>query len=156
MHLDEPGTVIHLHGAASNPESMVVTTREYLEHYDDRTVQHFLGELFEKKTVLFVGYGLKEVEVLEHILRRGSARASTQERRRFALQGYFFSQARLYERLHRYYERSFGVHVIGFPLDYATYDQQTDILNHWAQRLKVKRQPLVDDIAKIDEVLGAG
>jgi hypothetical protein len=54
-YLDEPGTVVHLHGAINRPETMVVTTKEYLEHYDHENVQHFLGELFAKKTVLFVG-----------------------------------------------------------------------------------------------------
>ena len=66
--LNEPGTVVHLHGAISKPETMIVTTKDYLEHYDHENVQEFLGELFEKKTILFLGYGLEEAEILEYIL----------------------------------------------------------------------------------------
>ena len=112
-HLNEPGTVVHLHGAISRPETMVVTTKNYLEHYDHENVQHFLRELFAKKIVLFIGYGLEETEILEHILRRGAVEL-TSDRRRFALQGYFRSQDPLYMNLHHYYEKSFGVHLIGF------------------------------------------
>ena len=86
--LNEPGTVVHLHGSVSKPETMIVTTGDYLKLYDHENVQAFLGELFKKKTILFLGYGLEEAEILEHILRRGSAKR-TSELKRFALQGFF-------------------------------------------------------------------
>ena len=154
-HLDEPGTVVHLHGGISHPETMVVTTKDYLEHYDDPNVQHFLGELFASKTVLFIGYGLEETEVLEHILRRGGVK-TTADRRRFVLQGYFRSQQPLYENLHRYYEKSFGVHVIGFVRDHEDYDQQKTLLRDWAPRIKIKRPPLARDMELLNKVLGNG
>lgn len=117
--LDKPATVIHLHGCVSKPETMIVTTKDYLEHYDDENVQVFLGDLFDRKVVLFLGYGLEEAEVLEHILRRGvrAEDLKTGERRRFSLQGFFRSYEPLYKELYRYYEISFGVHLIGFERD---------------------------------------
>lgn len=154
-HLDKPGTVIHLHGGITHPETMVVTTKDYLEHYDDANVQHFLGELFASKTVLFIGYGLEESEILEHILRRGSVK-TTADRRRFVLQGYFRSQQPLYENLHRYYEKSFGVHVIGFVRDHEDYRQQETLLRDWAPRIKIKRPPLAHDMELMNKVLGNG
>lgn len=154
-HLDEPGTVIHLHGGISHPETMVVTTKDYLEHYDDANVQHFLGELFASKTVLFIGYGLEESEILEHILRRGSVK-TTADRRRFVLQGYFRSQQPLYENLHRYYEKSFGVHVIGFVRDHEDYRQQETLLRDWAPKIIIKRPPLDRDMELLNRVLGNG
>ncbi|MFZ2541754.1 MAG: SIR2 family protein [Gallionella sp.] len=154
-HLDEPGTVIHLHGGISHPETMVVTTKDYLEHYDDPNVQHFLGELFASKTVLFIGYGLDEAEILEHILRRGSVK-STADRRRFVLQGYYRSQQPLYENLHRYYEKSFGVHVIGFVRDHENYKQQETLLRDWAPKIKINRPPLTHDLELMNKVLGDG
>lgn len=154
-HLDEPGTVVHLHGAISRPETMVVTTKDYLEHYDHENVQHFLGELFAKKVVLFIGYGLEEAEILEHILRRGAVE-STKDRRRFALQGYFRSQDPLYRNLHQYYEKSFGVHLIGFVRDHKDYYQQEAIFKDWAPQIQVRRPTLDADIALMNEVLGNG
>lgn len=153
--LDEPAVVAHIHGAISKPGTMIVTTRDYLTHYDDKNVQHFLGELFDRKTVLFLGYGLEEAEVLEHILRRGSA-TTTRNRRRFALQGFFRSQEPLYQRLHQYYHESFGVHLIGFIRDFADYRQQEAILSTWSTRIKINKPALADDVARINKVLGDG
>jgi len=152
-HLDEPGTVVHLHGTISSRETMVVTTKRYLEHYDHENVKHFLRELFAKKIVLFIGYGLEEAEILEHILRRGAVE-STQDRRRFALQGYFRSQEPLYKNLHQYYEKSFGVHLIGFVRDHKDYTQLEAIIRDWVPQIQVKKPTLDADIARMNEVLG--
>ena len=62
--LREPGAVVHLHGSVDEPESMVITTPNYLRHYSDDQVQDFLSDLFERQTVLFLGYGLYVSEVL--------------------------------------------------------------------------------------------
>lgn len=152
-HLDTPGTVIHLHGSVSDQAKMIVTTRDYLEHYDNKFVQSFLGDLFERKTVLFLGYGLEEAEILEHVLRRGGV-SDRAERKRFALQGYYLSQKPLYENLYRYYRKSFGVHVIGFVRDHKDYKQQEAIFNDWGSKIVVKEPPLAADMEKMNEVLG--
>ncbi len=152
--LNEPGTVVHLHGAITKPEAMVVTTKQYLEHYDHENVQEFLGELFERKTVLFLGYGLEEAEILEHILRRGSAKR-TSHRRLFALQGFFSSQKPLYENLHAYYEKSFGVHLLGFVRDHDNYKRLEGIIKSWASQIEVRKPPLAADHDFLDEVLSS-
>lgn len=151
--LNEPGTVVHLHGAKSKPDTMIVTTKDYLEHYDNENVQEFLGELFEKKTVLFLGYGLEEAEILEHILRRGSVQ-QTRDRRRFSLQGFFLSQRPLYENLHNYYEKSFGVHLLGFVRDHENYNQLEGIIKSWSNLIEIRKPPLAVDNDFMDEVLG--
>ena len=149
--LDTPGTVIHLHGAIGNPDTMIITTKDYLEHYDDENIQTFLHSLFGKKTIVFLGYGLNEMEILEHILRRGSA-TETEERKRFMLQGFFENQQSLYEKLSLYYERSFGVHLLGFPRDYEDYRCQVRILENWSRKLNVRQPSLGHDADLIDEV----
>lgn len=152
-HLDTPGTVIHLHGSISDQQTMVVTTKDYLTHYDDKFVQKFLGHLFARKTILFIGYGLEEAEILEHVLRRGGV-SHNDERKRFLLQGYYLSQKPLYENLHSYYKKSFGVHLIGFVRDHNDYAQQESILEDWSSKIVVKNPPLAADLQLINEVLG--
>ena len=150
-HLDNPGTVIHLHGAISNPGTMIVTTEDYLKHYDNENVCEFLNELFSRKTVVFIGYGLDEVEILEHILRRGSA-SLTGDRRRFLLWGCFKSEQLLYEKLYLYYEKSFGVKLLGYLRDYKNFACQEDIIKSWSQKLKIKKPSLTTDADLIAEV----
>ncbi|MBK6864415.1 MAG: SIR2 family protein [Ideonella sp.] len=62
--LTERGAVIHLHGSYTDPSSMVVSLKDYIEHYAALRVQAFLSAMFKSHTVLFVGYGLAELEVL--------------------------------------------------------------------------------------------
>ena len=151
--LNEPGSVVHLHGCIQNADSMVITTKDYLEHYDSEKVQSFLGELFEKKTVLFLGYGLEEAEILETILRRGRVKGET-ERKRFAIQGFFRSELPLYEKLSEYYENSFGVHLLGFIRDFENYDGLEEIIRSWADQIEIREPPLVEDLNFMNEVLG--
>ena len=153
--LNEPGTVVHLHGCINRPETMIVTTKDYLEHYDNENVKQFLKELFERKTVIFIGYGLEEFEILEHILRRGQAKP-TQDRKLFALQGYFYSQGPLYANLHNYFEKSFGVHLLGYARDHEDYGGLKSTIRSWVSRITIKAPPLVEDVEYMNRVLDNG
>jgi len=157
VHLDKNGNVIHLHGCHDDPNSMIVTTRDYLEHYSSKELQTFLTYLFAKKTVLFLGYGLDEIEVLESIVRNaGGIVAGEQKRiRRFILQGFFSAEDGLARTLEEYYRESFGIQLIGFPKDKKNYGQQVDILAAWARQMKFGSVEFVDEVAALeDEIRG--
>ncbi|MEW6997758.1 SIR2 family protein [Colwelliaceae bacterium BS250] len=151
-----PGTVIHLHGDMDNQNEMIVTTRDYLQHYDNENVKYFLGELFEQYTVFFVGYGLEEAEILEHVLRRGGVtnEGDGAQKRRFAIQGFFNSDQPLYDQLRKYYQKSFGVKLIGFTRDYNDYVQLEKIIKDWAENIDVKPPALIDAQDEIDAIVG--
>lgn len=150
--IDDPGTVVHLHGSVSKPETMVVTTGEYLLHYEHENVKHFLGELFDRKTVLFIGYGLEEAEILEHILRRGSAKKTVQ-RKRFSLQPFFSSEETVYKHLHSYYKDTFGVHLLGYNRDHEDYKQLEFLMKSWVSQIEIKRPPLGAVVDYMNKVL---
>ncbi len=153
VNLDKNGNVVHIHGCMDDPDTMVITTKDYLDHYSSKEVQDFLRYLFEKKTVLFLGYGLDEIEVLEYILRRGGITTNPgKERiRRYILQGFFNAEMALYELLRDYYLDSFATELIGFPKDYKDYGHQVEILISWAKKLKFKDIALADEAAAMEE-----
>ena len=155
--IDVNGNVIHLHGCIDDPESMIITTKDYLDHYSNLFIRDFLTYLFESKTVLFLGYGLEEIEVLEYILRRGNAtnKKVIQYTRRFLLQGFFHAEKTLFEMLKRYYLEAFDAEIISFPKDYKYYSQQEDILAKWAEKLAFRRMSLIDEVDALeDEING--
>lgn len=151
--LKTPGTVIHLHGDMDNPDTMIVTTRDYLAHYDKNKVQHFLAELFKDYVVVFIGYGLEEAEILEHIFRRSGVKEPSEERQRFLLQPFFTSEQSLYDRLKVYYQKSFDVHLIGYSRDQKNYHQLENVIELWSLKLNVRPPTLVDDLDMIDRIL---
>ena len=146
--LDKQGNVIHLHGCVKNPEKMVIATKDYLKHYSNKQVQDFLEYLFENKTVLFLGYGLEEFEILEYILKYGVIKDGVKKakvKRFFMLQGFFDAEKSLYGTLKHYYMDSFSVELIGFRRDEKNYKQQIDILEKWAENISFKPLALSDE-----------
>ena len=147
--LDGQGNVIHLHGCVKNPKSMVITTKDYLEHYSDKQVQDFLEYLFKSKTILFLGYSLEEVEILEYILKysvkNNNKKEEKKEKRLFMLQGFLAKEQPLYKRLKDYYTESFSVELIGFEKNKINDKHQTIILEKWAKKLSFKPLALSDE-----------
>ncbi len=152
----QPGTVVHLHGSVSKPETMIVTTDDYLKHYDSQKVQNLLVSLFKKHTVLFLGYGLEEAEILEHILRKGSAEKIKNRRKIFALQGFFGNEQYLYENLYNYYKESFGVHLLGFLRDNENHECQVGIIKEWMHTLEIGKPTLSNKYQSMIEILKDG
>ena len=129
---------------------MIVSTQDYLEHYATPEVRDFLAYLFRRKSVLFLGYGLEEVEVLEYILRKGGARPE-EHARRYIVQGFFNAERRLFELLSEYYRSGFGTTLIPFPRDELGYGQLTEIIDDWATALQFGGLALADEIAALED-----
>jgi len=91
--LSQPNTVVHLHGCVSDPKNMIMTTRDYIRHYrndrefakdaqNENRVLTFLEHLLREKTVLFIGYGLEELEILEYVIQKAHRSPHTQSEAR--------------------------------------------------------------------------
>lgn len=154
-NLRTPGNIIHLHGCIDDPENMIITTGDYLSHYDNEFVKVFLTNLFDKYTVVFLGYGLEEIDILEYILKKGQTKKES-TRKRFYLEGFFGYQEELCKNLIDYYRDYFGVHLLGFKRDKNDFNQLTEILKKWSSELRVSSPALVEDLSVIDEVLNNG
>jgi hypothetical protein len=141
---------------------MILTTPDYVRHYaNDRRadgpkgenrVLTFLGFLFSEKNVLFVGYGLEELELLEYIIGKArlTARGKT-EIRHFLLQGFFSHEKELARSLSNYYAEC-GIELIPFLRDQKDWDQLIDALEEYA-RVAPAGAPLNVQIFKEMEAL---
>jgi hypothetical protein len=115
--------------------------------------------LFEKKTVLFMGYGLEEIEVLEYILKQGGAIETINRAkpriRRFIVQGFFDADKHLFDFLYDYYRESFESELIAFPKDHKDHEQLVELIRDWAKSLAFKRLELADQAERLeDEIRG--
>ena len=151
--LNRPNTVIYLHGSMHEPDGMILTTQHYVRHYaNDRLGQDgertennvltFLDFLFKEKNVLFVGYGLAELEILEYVIvkaRLNSAPAQ-REMRHYLLQGFFSHEQEVARSLIPYY-RECGIELLPFLRDQLNWNQLIDVLEEFA-RLSPAGPPL--------------
>jgi hypothetical protein len=148
--LSTPNTVIHLHGSLRDPGGMVLTTQDYVKHYaNDRMsgdpakenrVLTFLGYLFREKAVLFVGYGLDELEILEYVIVKARVQSS-REARHYIIQGFFSHEIELLNSMRTYF-RDCGITLIPFLRDQKDWKQLHEVLEHFASQAPIS-EPLV-------------
>ena len=164
-NLNQSQTVFHLHGMLNDPKGMVITTRDYITHYaNDRTETDadgenrtltFLGHLFSSKTVLFVGYGLEDLEILEYVIQKARMLApdGEAEARHFMLQGYFSHQSELMRSLTQYY-RQCDIQLLPFQRDQKDWAQLIDVLENFAGALPATAPLDVQLQAEMEDLLG--
>jgi hypothetical protein len=145
-NLDVANAVFHIHGSIRDRESMVLTTVNYLNLYSSHRIDGkgnpenpfltFLQTLFRLKNVLFVGYGLNELEVLEYIVQKGIKIPSNtrEEPRHYVLQGFFTHERELARSLEKYF-RPFGIGVLPFSRDEHGWDQLVMVIEYLAREI---------------------
>lgn len=131
--LDRGGTVVHLHGHVGCRRSMIISINDYDKHYVSDEVDHLLKHLFARRTVLFLGYGLSEREIMEKILQWRKKRRANNGL--FILQGFYGHESYLYNSLRLFYQEQFQANLIGFSMDAKEYRQQEDIIEKWSETL---------------------
>ena len=164
-NLNQPNTVIHLHGSLVDPDGMILTTQHYVRHYaNDRLsgnpdkenrVLTFLEHLFEQKTVLFVGYGLEELEILEWVIlkARRPPRAAPHEAKHYLLQGFYSHEHDLMRSLTRYYLEECGIQLIPYLRDHKDGDQILDVLEEFARAAPASNPLYVQEFAEMKDLL---
>ncbi len=145
-NLDVPDAVFHIHGSICDRGSMVLTTVDYLDRYSSHRIDGkgnhenpfltFLQTLFQLKNVLFIGYGLNELEVLEYVVQKGIERLpnNDEEPRHYVLQGFFSHERELARSLESYF-RQFGIGLLPFSRDECDWDQLVVVIEYLAREL---------------------
>lgn len=162
-----PGTVVHLHGALAEPEGMILSTSDYIQRYaNDRRrneadvenpVLRFLEFLFAERTVLFIGYGLEELEILEYVVLKARASADPQanDARHYLLLGFFSFEATLCASLQDYFLKECGIQMIPFSRDDGDWRQLIEVLREFSAALPVNDVMIAQQLVEM-EALASG
>ena len=147
--LAERGSVIHLHGTYMEPESMVVSLKDYIEHYADPRVKAFLSEMFRHYTVLFVGYGLAELEILEHVIRSNDS-LETGTARHVLLYPYRSTESVQKGFIEDYFREQCGVHISPYCIDNKGYREVVDVFRIWVSELDIREPTILNLQVRLD------
>ncbi|MGE0671729.1 MAG: SIR2 family protein [Methylibium sp.] len=154
--LTERGAVIHLHGSYTDPSSMVVSLKDYIEHYADLRVQAFLSAMFKNHTVLFVGYGLAELEVLDHIIRSNeSLRTRTAEPRHFLLYAHRSTESVQTRFIEQFFRDQCGVCVVPYCIDAKGHQEVVEVFKGWKSELDVRDPTTLDLQSHLDRCIAS-
>ncbi len=154
--LTERGAVIHLHGSYTDPSSLVVSLKDYIEHYADLRVQAFLSAMFKNHTVLFVGYGLAELEVLDHIIRSNeSLRTGTAEPRHFLLYAHRSTESVQTRFIEHFFRDQCGVCVVPYCIDAKGHQEVVEVFKGWKSGLDVRDPTTLDLQSHLDRCIAS-
>ncbi|MGY4831196.1 SIR2 family protein [Sphaerotilaceae bacterium SBD11-9] len=154
--LTERGAVIHLHGSYTDPSSMVVSLKNYIEHYADLRVQAFLSAMFKNHTVLFVGYGLAELEVLDHIIRSNeSLQTVTAEPRHFLLYAHRSTESVQTRFIEQFFRDQCGVGVVPYCIDAKGHQEVVEVFRGWKSELDVRDPTTLDLQSHLDRCIAS-
>ena len=151
-----PDTVMYLHGSLEDQPGMVVSTRNYIDRYaydrdaGENGLLTFLQYLFLNKTVLFVGYGLDELEILEYVILKGLRKSrSAKETKHYLLQGFKTEEADLFDIWEAYFLEQCGVTLLPFNCD-AGWGQLRNVLSAFADALPQNAADTVEDFRDME------
>ena len=160
--LSQPNTVVHLHGSLLEPGTMIMTTSDYISRYaaynrssDDPKTENpvltFLTFLFQYRTVLFIGYGLEELEILEYVLSKGPR--GTGEVRHYILQGYFSHEEMLLRNMSVYYRDECGIELVPFLRDEKDWEQLLDVIEAFADGMPASNPLVQQEMQDMENLL---
>ena len=141
---------------------MILTTQDYIRHYaNDRgpgdpeaenRILTFLDYLFREKTVLFIGYGLQELEILEYVITKAKqSQSGKPEVRHYLVQGFFLHEEELARNLNAYYRES-GIELISFSKDEKGWDQLLDVVERFAREMPAS-DLVLEDFSQMEALL---
>lgn len=107
----------------------IVTMTDYLTHYyndNQDGVKNFLTKVFKEYSIIFIGIGLEEFELLQYLL--GS------EKKHHALVSTYMNDTNLLKMKKDYFLK-FGINAYGYYLDFNGYQRLYDVLNAWVKEI---------------------
>jgi hypothetical protein len=143
----------HIHGYIEKERSLVFLKNKYLERYsgEDKDFRTFMKKMFSRETpILFVGYGLKEFELLSLLINSGD---QGHEYNRFALMPYYKRDQHLL-KFDKIYFSNFGISILEYYIDENGYDELYEVIKKWSDiisettNLAHEDQKLIDDVVK--------
>lgn len=134
-HTNFRNHLFYLHGRF-NPngpfDNLVFTAPEYVHRYNDDTFIEFLENIFKRdNTILFIGYGLNEFELIDYIM----TKTGSVGRKVYLLYGFCENEDILYEAKKAYF-KALGIELIPYNLSKNGYDSLIDVLKELYKNYK--------------------
>ncbi len=128
------GNIFYLHGAVKNLNKTVFVIDSYFEHYWESTkIMDFLHEIFSGAySVLFIGYGLNEYEILQSLFRATKQRKSGEvDLYKHYLLAPIYSKDLAKFNVDKEYLKIYSVKAIPYFIDYEGYGRLKNVLRQF-------------------------
>ena len=147
------GNIFYLHGSINQVEKAILGIDQYIEYYyQGSSAKDFLREVFaENYTVLFIGYGLEEYEILQNIyLAVNNTPLQSRTLHHFVLTPLYTRDIAKFN-IQSNYLKMFSVCPIPYFIDHVGYSKLFEVLENLIPLARACRAPL-DKLNEIDSV----
>ena len=142
--------IVYLHGKAvkpgshcedSIPNKIILTLEDYLEHYKDKEGlgKEFLSHIFAEHVFLFIGFGLREFEIIQHIQRPDISHTH------YILLGASDYEYPILEQYKKYYSL-LNITPIFYNMSKKGYHQLESVLAKWSLDIRTARKERLNEL----------
>ena len=140
----------HIHGSILERHSLIFKVPEYIQRYNDPEFREFLKRIFSEYTVLFVGYGMDEFELLDFLITKFDPEKGG-ELKHFILLPFYKGEENILGFEQNYYN-SMGISVLAYEKDDRGYDQLYEVIKRWNSEINQTSTYLYDSYKVIEDV----
>ncbi len=139
-----------LHGNIYTQNSITLTQEQYSNLYSQENYRQSLEKIFNHYNIIFIGYGLKEVEILDFLLKKSGVKKDN-IKKRFLLAPFYSNQEKLYNMEQIYFD-VFNINIIPYDISKTGYRQLENVLVSWNKDLELSIDR-INDFNSIDNII---
>jgi len=147
----DPTKLYRIHGSILDRESLIFKVQDYIRTYRDSEFQSFLRHIFNSRTVLFVGYGMSEFELLDFIITKADTGHEIELKHFILLSFYTGEEADL--KFEQQYHNKMGITVVPYQKDENGYNQLYEVIKDWNTRINQTSTFLYETYKEIEDIV---
>jgi len=144
------GKLYKIHGTIEDEKSIIFTVSQYLNRYRKENFINFLWTIFNTRTIIFLGYGLEEFEILDFLVTKIGE--EKMEQKHWILLPYYSGEEYLKTYDEEYFG-SLGISVIGFRKDGYGYRQLYKVIKKWKNEINELSSIPLEDVKDMEEAV---
>ncbi len=141
-----------IHGSQDNRESLVFTVPQYIQRYNKPKFKNFLETVFSKYTVLFLGYGMSEFEILDFLITKYGKPKGAKELKHYILLPFYSAEENILQFEQEYYG-DMGIQVIGYEKDENGYNQLYYVIKKWNEDINRTSTYTLDSFNELENLV---
>ncbi|MGL5149390.1 MAG: SIR2 family protein, partial [Clostridium sp.] len=105
------GDVYHIHGSINDIPNMIVSNEDYIKRYwtGENPYKSFIKRIFDDYNVIFLGYGLQELEILNYLFEGENGTVKKSDNKRILLLDCFDYEKSKIKLLEEYYDTNYKI-----------------------------------------------
>lgn len=131
-----PKYINYLHGRIDFEETWILTGAQYSKGYyvEDAPCMNFLTRIFEGYNVLFIGYGLREAEIMQAILKTGKRKLH------YWLEPYYRNKRDFLEIRSTNLKENYNIMLIPYSIDKDDYEGLYEVIDRLSMAITKKER----------------